>query len=142
LFCAEYCGTDHSGMIGSVVAMEDIEYQQWLGGFTEQTPEEEGERLFVEHDCASCHESGRRLRCPPLGSLYNTEVPLASGGSALFDENYIRESILDPAAKVVRGYAPMMPTYRGQLTEEQIIALIAYIKSLTPTPAAPERSNP
>jgi len=141
LFCAEYCGTDHSRMIGRVVVMEDMEYQTWLGGYTAETPVEAGQKLFVDLDCASCHESGRRQRCPTLGGLYGTQVRLADGRTVLFDENYIRESILDPKAKVVAGYQPVMPTFRGQVTEEQILALIAYIKSLSPNAAVPERST-
>jgi cytochrome c oxidase subunit 2 len=132
LYCAEFCGTDHSKMIGRVVVMEDNEYQTWLGGYTEETPVQAGEKLFTQFDCANCHESGRRQRCPTLGGLYGTQVPLESGGTALFDEAYIRESILDPKAKVAAGFPPNMPTFRGQVSEEQMLALIAYIKSLTP----------
>ena len=142
LFCAEYCGTDHSKMIGRVVVMEDLDYQNWLGGYTAETPVQAGEKLFTQFDCASCHESGRRQRCPTLGGLYGTEVPLAGGGKALFDEAYIRESIFDPKAKVAAGYEPLMPTFRGQVTEEQMLALIAYIKSLSPNQAVPQRSTP
>jgi cytochrome c oxidase subunit II len=132
IFCAEYCGTDHSGMIGQVVVMAPMEYQQWLSGAIEETPLEEGERLFTEYDCVSCHATGQRQRGPNLGSLFGTSVPLADGSTVMFDETYIRESILEPRAKVVRGYPPVMPTYRGQLTEEQILSVIIYIKSLTP----------
>jgi cytochrome c oxidase subunit 2 len=142
LFCAEYCGTDHSKMIGRVVVMEDVDYQTWLGGYTEETPVEAGEKLFTQFDCANCHESARRQRCPPLGGLYGSHVSLEGGGTALFDETYIRESILDPKAKVAAGYPPNMPTYRGQISEEQITALIAYIKSLSPNPAGRQRSQP
>src|SRR5262249_14713665 len=106
-----------------------------------KTPVEEGADLFTALDCASCHESGRRQRCPMLGGLFGTQVPLEGGGTALFDETYIRESILDPKAKVVRGFPPLMPTFRGQVNEEQILALIAYIKSLTPTSSAPGTST-
>jgi cytochrome c oxidase subunit 2 len=143
LFCAEYCGTNHSRMIGKVVVMEDIAYQQWLSGYTEQTPVEEGQKLFVQYDCASCHETGRRQRAPQLGGLYGTEVPLANGRTAVFDENYIRESIVNPDAKVVRGFFPgIMPTFRSQLSEEQILALIAYIKSLSQPPAEQPQQQP
>jgi cytochrome c oxidase subunit 2 len=140
LFCAEYCGTGHSRMIGRVVVMEDMEYQTWLGGYSAETPVEAGRKLFVEFDCSSCHESGLRQRCPTLGGLYGTQVRLADGRTALFDEAYIRESILDPKAKVAAGYQPVMPTFRGQVTEDQILALIAYIKSLSPNAAVPERN--
>jgi cytochrome c oxidase subunit 2 len=132
LFCAEYCGTNHSRMIGRVVVMEDIAYQQWLGGYTEQTPVQEGQQLFVQFDCASCHETGRRQRAPQLGGLFGTQVPLTNGRTVVFDESYIRESIINPDAKVVQGFPPgIMPSFRRQLTEEQILALIAYIKSLS-----------
>jgi cytochrome c oxidase subunit 2 len=141
LFCAEYCGTDHSKMIGRVIVMQDLAYQGWLGGETEETPIQAGEKLFTQFDCANCHESGRRQRCPTLGGLYGTNVPLANGGMALFDEAYIRESILDPKAKIAAGYPPVMPTFRGQVTEEQMLALIAYIKSLSPNQAVPQRST-
>ena len=143
LFCAEYCGTDHSGMIGRVIVMENTDYQKWLAGAAEGpdqlTLAGRGEQLFVEYDCAACHATGSRQRCPTLGGLYGTQVPLENGQTILFDETYIRESIMDPNAKVARGYPALMPTFQGQLTEEQILALIAYIKSLGPTPErAPE----
>jgi len=141
LFCAEYCGTDHSHMIGRVVVMEDVDYQNWLGGYTAETPVEAGQKLFVEYDCASCHESGRRQRCPMLGGLYGTEILLNNGQHVLFDEAYIREKLLYPNAKIPAGFPPIMPTFRGQLTEEQIIALIAYIKSLSPNPKISERKQ-
>jgi len=135
LFCAEYCGTNHSRMIGRIVVMEDIDYQKWLGGYTDQTPAEEGRDLFVQFDCESCHGTGSRQRCPPLGNLYGKQEQLANGQSVLVDETYIRESILDPKAKLVRGFEPVMPSFRGQVTEEQILALIAYVKSLAPAPS-------
>jgi cytochrome c oxidase subunit 2 len=142
LFCAEYCGTDHSKMIGRIVVMEDTAYQTWLGGYTGETPVQAGEKLFTQFDCVNCHASGRRQRCPNLTGLYGTVVPLAGGGSARFDEAYIRESILDPKAKIAAGFEPLMPTFRGQVSEEQMLALIAYIKSLSPNQAVPQRSTP
>lgn len=135
LFCAEYCGTNHSRMIGRIVVMEDIEYQKWLGGSTEQTPAEEGGDLFVQFDCVSCHGTGSRQRCPPLANLYGKQEQLDNGENVLVDDAYVRESIVDPKAKIVRGFEPVMPSFRGQLTEEQILALIAYVKSLAPAPS-------
>ena len=132
LFCAEYCGTYHSGMIGRVVVMQPDEFQKWLGGVTEESPVRTGEKLFSNFNCVNCHATGARQRCPQLGGLYGTDVPLEGGATAKFDETYIRESIINPNAKIVRGYPAVMPTYRGQLSEEQILDLIAYIKSLTP----------
>ena len=142
LFCAEYCGTGHSKMIGRIVVMEDMAYQTWLGGYTEETPVQAGEKLFTQFDCINCHASGRRQRCPNLTGLYGTTVQLTGGGTAVFDDAYIRESILYPKAKIVAGFEPVMPTFRGQVTEEEMLALIAYIKSLSPTQAVPERSAP
>jgi cytochrome c oxidase subunit 2 len=135
LFCAEYCGTNHSRMIGRIVVMEDVDYQQWLAGYSEQTPVEEGANLFVQFDCVSCHASGARQRGPTLGNLFGKQEQLEGGQTVLVDEAYIRESILNPQAKIVRGFPGVMPSFRGQLTEEQILALIAYIKSLSPAPA-------
>jgi len=132
LFCAEYCGTYHSGMIGRVVVMEPEDFQNWLGGVTGESPAQTGEKLFSELNCVDCHATGARQRCPQLGGLYGSDVLLEDGSKAKFDENYIRESIINPNAKIVKGYPPVMPTYRGQVSEEQILHLIAYIRSLTP----------
>jgi cytochrome c oxidase subunit 2 len=131
LFCAEYCGTGHSAMTGRVVVMEPGDFQRWLGGVTEETPIEAGERLFTQFDCVRCHATRERQRCPQLGGLFGKAVRLAGGGKVRFDEAYIRESIISPNAKIADGYPPVMPTYRGQLSEEQILQLIAYIRSLT-----------
>jgi cytochrome c oxidase subunit II len=132
LFCAEYCGTYHSGMVGRVVVMQPEDFEKWLGGVTEESPEEVGGRLFSDLNCINCHGTGARQRCPQLGGLYGSDVPLEGGGTVKFDETYIRESIINPNAKIVRGYPAVMPTYRGQVSEEQILDLIAYIRSLTP----------
>ena len=132
LFCAEYCGTYHSGMIGRVVVMQPEEFQKWLGGVTEESPVQTGEKLFTDFNCVNCHATGARQRCPQLGGLYGSDVQLEGGGTAKFDEAYIRESIINPTAKIVRGYPAVMPTYRGQISEEQLLDLAAYIKSLTP----------
>ena len=132
LFCAEYCGTQHSGMIGRVVVMQPEDFQKWLGGVTEESPVETGEKLFSDFNCVNCHATGARQRCPQLGGLYGSDVQLQDGRKVKFDEAYIRESIVDPNAKITKGYPPLMPTYRGQISEEQILDVIAYIRSLTP----------
>jgi cytochrome c oxidase subunit 2 len=132
LFCAEYCGTYHSGMIGRVVVMQPEDFQKWLGGVSEDSPVVAGEKIFSDYNCVNCHATGARQRCPQLGGLYGTDVMLQDGSTVKFDESYIRESIINPNAKVVSGYRPIMPTFRGQLSEEQILHLIAYIRSLTP----------
>ena len=131
LFCAEYCGTNHSKMIGSVYVMEESEYQAWLAGSDDVRPADAGEQLFTQYDCVNCHGTGRRARGPTLGGLYGTDVQLADGRRVPFDEDYIRQKLLDPGSARVAGFNPDMPTFKGQLTEEQIIDLIAYIKSLT-----------
>jgi cytochrome c oxidase subunit 2 len=140
LFCAEYCGTQHSGMIGWVTVMEPNEYEDWLAGGGAarggQTLAQMGERLFNERACNTCHLPNGEGRGPSLVGLLGKTVKLEGGGSVVADETYIRESILNPAAKIVAGYAPQMPTFQGQLTEEQLLALIAYVHSLGPTAAA------
>ena len=137
LFCAEYCGTLHSGMIGRVVAMEPAEFQAWLSGTAQDgtlnvSVAEQGAQLFESLGCVSCHRAGEMQRGPQLEGLFGSTVHLAGGGTVVADERYIRESILDSSAKVVEGYQPLMPTYRGLINEEQVLQLIAYIKGLGP----------
>jgi cytochrome c oxidase subunit 2 len=131
LFCAEYCGTNHSKMIGSVYVMEENEYEAWLAGSDDIRPVDAGAKLFTQYDCMNCHGTGQRARGPTLGGLYGTYVLLADGRRVLFDEDFIREKLIDPGSARIAGFNPVMPMFRGQLTEEQIIDLIAYIKSLT-----------
>lgn len=134
LFCAEYCGTNHSKMTGRVFAMEPVKYQQWLQGTVQdaETPAAGGARLFSELGCVTCHGSApARQRGAPLQGLFGNEVVLETGGTVIADEDYLRESILRPQAKIVRGYQPIMPPYQGQVTEEQLLQLIAFIKSLS-----------
>ena len=141
IFCAEYCGTKHSMMIGRVVVMEPPQYEQWLrnGGAssvnTGETPEVAGARLFQEQRCVTCHQTNG-IMAPVLQGLFGKEVKLVNGQTAVVNEAYIRESILNPTAKVVAGYQPNMPTFQGQVTEDAILQLIAYIKSLGGTPGA------
>jgi cytochrome c oxidase subunit 2 len=131
LFCAEYCGTKHSGMIGQVVVMEPRDYQIWLsGGETGRTLASAGERLFVDLACNTCHRPDTQGRGPVLNGLIGRTVQLQSGESIVADEAYIRESILNPSAKITAGYQPIMPTFQGLVTEEQLLQLIEYVKSL------------
>jgi cytochrome c oxidase subunit 2 len=131
LFCAEYCGTKHSGMIGSVVVMEPAEYQTWLsGGAAEGSLASGGEKLFAELACITCHRSDTQGRGPVLNGLFGKTVMLEGGGSLTADEGYIRESILNPAAKITAGFQPIMPTFQGLVTEEQLLQLVEYVKSL------------
>lgn len=128
LFCAEYCGTQHSGMIGKVVVMDPADYQKWLVGSPgEESPVEAGQKLFTRFQCITCHGQ----RAPGLVGLYGSVVKLDDNSTVVADEDYLRESILAPSAKTVAGFKPgIMPTFAGTLTEEQVMDLIAYIKSL------------
>jgi cytochrome c oxidase subunit 2 len=139
LFCAEYCGTKHSGMIGWIDVMEPADYQAWLsGGRTgNETLAQAGERLFTELACINCHHLTDKGRCPDLVGLFNQPVKLTTGETIKADEAYLRESILNPNAKIVAGYQPVMPTFQGLVTEEGVLQLIAYIKSLGQRPGIP-----
>jgi cytochrome c oxidase subunit 2 len=140
LFCAEYCGTSHSGMIGEVIVMTPQDYEAWLGGGTAGPavpPAQAGEQLFAEMVCATCHTGAPGSIGPALGGLAGAEVPLADGRTVVADDNYLRESIMVPLAKVVRGYQPVMPPFQGRITEEQLMQLIAYVKTLKPAADAP-----
>ncbi len=147
LFCAEYCGLNHSGMGGWVYVMEQKDFDNWLSGsVSDQTPVQAGEDLFKNKlGCASCHAGGQNQRGAVLQGIFNKEVKLVGGQTVVADEAYIRNSILNPAGQIVEGYQPIMPTFKGQVTEEQLVALVAYIKSLsgdtsatTPGPPAPK----
>jgi cytochrome c oxidase subunit 2 len=131
IFCAEYCGTKHSGMIGHVVVMPQVEYEAWLGGgASEGTLAQRGEKLFTQFACITCHRADSQGRGPVLNGLLGSTVHLGNGNTLTADPAYVRESILNPAAKVIAGFQPLMPTFQGQVTEEQILALTEYIKSL------------
>jgi cytochrome c oxidase subunit 2 len=133
LFCAEYCGTQHSGMIGQVVVLEPEAYERWLAGGVQadKPPAEAGADLFRSIGCDTCHVEAGGGRAPSLRGVYGHEVQLVSGRSVTVDNTYLRRAILDPGADVVAGYQPIMPTYRGQISEENIFRLIAYIRSLS-----------
>ncbi|MFN0152634.1 MAG: cytochrome c oxidase subunit II [bacterium] len=139
LFCAEYCGTKHSQMIGSVVVMEPAEYQAWLAGDAPaMSLAAAGEKLFEELACVTCHREDTKARGPLLDDLFGKEVRLRDGSTVVADEKYLRDSILRPAAKIVAGYEPIMPTFEGQISEEGLLSLVSYIKSLgRPQAAAP-----
>ena len=137
LFCAEYCGTKHSGMTGWIYVMEPQDYQAWLnGGRAFGSLAENGEKLFQDLACGNCHKADGSGRCPTLVGLFGKRIELANGQMVQADEAYVRESILQPNAKVVAGYQPLMPTFQGLVTEEGVLQLIEYIKSLTPKAGA------
>ena len=131
LFCAEYCGTSHSGMIGWIDVMEPPEYQAWLaGGATEGSLASSGEKLFQQLACNTCHRSDGQGRGPVLEGVFGKEVQFQDGRRATADEAYVRESIINPRAKIVAGFQPIMPTFQGQVSEEQLLQLVAYVKSI------------
>jgi cytochrome c oxidase subunit 2 len=137
LFCAEYCGTKHSGMIGTVTVMEPAAFQSWLsGGATGTSLAAAGEKLFTDLACVTCHRGDTEARGPKLEGLFGRPVSLANGERLVADEAYIRESIVNPTAKIVAGFQPVMPAYQGLVTEEGLMQLVAYIESLSgPAPA-------
>jgi len=131
LFCSQYCGTQHSGMVGRVVVLEPAEFEKWLsGGATGLSMIDQGASLFKRFGCETCHGAGGTSQGPSLAGLFGKTVKLQGGTTVSADENYIRESILDPRAKIVAGYQPIMPTFKGLVSEEGLLQLIAYIKSL------------
>jgi cytochrome c oxidase subunit II len=130
LFCAEYCGTAHAGMGGSVYVLSLPQYEQWLRGGGEREPMAmAGERLFEQLGCGSCHRADTSGRGPVLTGLFRKTVQLATGEQVIADERYLRESILNPRAQIVAGYAAIMPPYEGQISEEGLLQIIAYIKA-------------
>jgi cytochrome c oxidase subunit II len=141
LFCAEYCGTSHSGMIGKVVVMDPLDYERWLlQGVARESMVTSGEMLYTRLSCGTCHKPGGRA--PDLAGLYENQVKLEGGAVVTADREYLRESIINPMAKIVQGYPRMMPTYRTQLTEDQVNEVIEYIKSLSSKQETAARSTP
>lgn len=133
LFCAEYCGTSHSGMTGWVVVMTPAQYQSWLGGVAAgESMASLGQKVYQSLGCATCHDGADEALGPSLKGLHGRPRKLESGQTVGADDSYIRESIVNPGAKVLQGYAPLMPTFQGQVSEEQLLHLVAYIRSLAP----------
>ena len=131
LFCAEYCGTDHSRMTGRIVVMRQPEFEQWLARQdVNGTLAEQGASLFRQSGCGGCHGNGSTIRAPQLAGLYGKSVPLSDGTMEVADERFIRDSILKPRTRIAAGYQPLMPSYEGKLSEDEIVKIVAYIKSL------------
>jgi len=130
LFCAQYCGAQHSAMTGWVYVMKPVDYEKWLSGGGGESMESSGEKLFSRFGCVNCHHADNSGRGPSLVGVFGKPVQLESGETVMADEAYVRESILAPNAKIVKGYPPIMPTFQGQVSEEQLLQLIAYVKSL------------
>jgi cytochrome c oxidase subunit 2 len=135
LLCAQYCGTRHSGMTGEVIVMEPDAYQAWLsGGMAEGSLASAGEKLFNDLACNTCHRPDTEGRGPMLQNLFGRTQTLQDGRTIVADEGYIRESILNPRAKITAGFQPIMPTYQGLVSEEGVLELVEYVKSLKNTP--------
>jgi len=130
LFCSQYCGTNHAGMTGSVKVLEPSEYQRWLEDQAEGSLALEGRKLFLKFRCLSCHSADENARAPVLEHLYGQMVHMRDGQEVRADEEYLHESILHPGAKVVAGFQSIMPTFQGQISAEEINALITFIRSL------------
>jgi cytochrome c oxidase subunit 2 len=131
LFCAEYCGTDHSRMTGRIVVLEPADYEAWLARQdVDGTLAAQGASLFRQLGCSGCHSPGSTVRAPPLEGLYGQPVPLQGGEIVVADDKYIRDSILLPRSQVAAGYDPVMPSFEGRVSEDDLIRIVAYIKSL------------
>jgi cytochrome c oxidase subunit 2 len=142
LFCAEYCGTKHSAMIGWVEVMEPAAFQAWLSGAASGLSlAAAGEKRFNELGCITCHRAASGARGPQLEGLFGKTVALANAPAVVADEGYIRESIVAPTAKIVAGYQPIMPTYQGLVDEEGLMQLVAYVQSLA-RPGEPGAAPP
>ncbi|MBN59807.1 MAG: cytochrome c oxidase subunit II [Gemmatimonadetes bacterium] len=133
LFCAEFCGTQHSGMIGKVIVMEPADYHDWLMGASAggESMAEAGQRQFQELGCETCHKTASSGRGPSLVGIFNKQEKLANGQEVTVDVDYLRESILQPRAKIVEGYEPIMPVFEGQISEQSLLQIVSYIKSLS-----------
>jgi cytochrome c oxidase subunit 2 len=132
LFCSQYCGTNHSGMVGQVIAMEPADYQQWLNFHAEGSLALRGRQVFLKHRCLSCHSADPNARAPVLENLVGQSVALQNGQTVIADPDYLRRSILKPSDQVVAGFRDIMPPFDGQISEAEVIALIAFLQSLGP----------
>ena len=131
LFCTQYCGTLHAGMIGEITVLKPEDYERWTQTSTSgMSMTQNGERLFASMGCISCHSGQANSRGPNLAGVYGSRLQLANGSDVLVNEGYLRDSILNPSQHVTAGYAPIMPTYQGQISEDGLIDLVEYIKSL------------
>lgn len=131
IFCTQYCGTKHSGMIGEVTVLTPEDYKTWTEGSTSgMSLAQNGERLFASMGCNACHSGGPAARGPNLANVYGSKLKLANGSEVLVNEAFLRDTILNPSQHLTAGYAPIMPTYQGQISEEGLIDLVEFIKSL------------
>jgi cytochrome c oxidase subunit II len=144
LFCSQYCGTNHAKMIGEVIVMPLDEYQTWLDQGVDGGLATQGRKMFMKLQCVTCHSANAKARAPVLEELYMTQVTLDNGKTVRADDTYLRESILFPDAKIVAGFKPIMPSFQGQINEEEVLQLIAFIRSLKhgQTPSRTESADP
>ena len=132
LFCSQFCGTAHSGMVGEVVVMPAKDYADWLtANGAGDTLAQQGKSLFIRYGCAGCHLGGSTVRAPSLAGLYGSPVPLSDGSTVTADDRYIRDSIMFPRQQVVAGFEPVMPSFANVISEDDLVRLVAYIHSLT-----------
>jgi cytochrome c oxidase subunit II len=141
LFCSQYCGTNHAKMIGEVIVMDKDDYQNWLNERVDGSPAAEGRKLFMKLQCTTCHNSDASARGPLLEGIFQRNVTLENGTAVRIDQSYLRESILYPDAKIVAGFKPIMPSYLGQVNEEEVLQLITFIKSLGPGQMPPRTED-
>ena len=131
LFCTQYCGTKHSGMIGEITVLSPEDYNKWTQESTSGTSlAQNGERLFASMGCNSCHSGNAAARGPNLAGVYGSRLKLTNGSEVSVNEAYLRDAILNPSQHITAGYAPIMPTYQGQVSEDGLIDLVEYIKGL------------
>jgi cytochrome c oxidase subunit 2 len=142
LYCAEYCGTDHSRMTGRVIVQTEADYARWSREGEQLEPvAAAGRRLFLEAGCSACHAGHSVVSAPPLAGLFGRTIHLTGGGTLVADDNYVRDSIVNPGARVVAGYESVMPAYT-QLSEEELMEIGAYLKSLNADAPPPESEDP
>ncbi|HUM02989.1 MAG TPA: cytochrome c oxidase subunit II [Thermoanaerobaculia bacterium] len=139
LFCGQYCGVEHAYMVGRIVVMDPKEYEQWLAGVRPgRGPLRTGEELFIANACNTCHRPDSSARAPILNGIFGKSVKMIDGASVVADDGYIRDSILNPQARIVAGYQPIMPTFKGVISEEELLQLVEYVKKLPPPAAGAE----
>ncbi len=141
LFCSQYCGTSHADMKGEIVVMEKDAFQAWLESQAEGSPALEGRKLFQKLQCVTCHSANAQTRAPVLEDLFGRQVALNDGRVVTADNNYLRESILNPDAKIVAGFQPIMPSFQGQVTEEELLQLISFLRALQAGPNSAAQSK-
>ena len=130
LLCSEYCGTDHSVMGGTITVMEPADYQRWLGASgSDMSLASAGEELFQSYGCSGCHQGQSTVRAPSLVGLYGKPVPMEDGRTVVADDSYIRDKILNPNDNLIAGYKQVMPAFKGVIAEDDLLRLVAYIKS-------------